>query len=232
MKIIAIEGLDKAGKHTQADLLAENLTKMGYKVARYEFVDYDSVTGKLIQEFLHHEQKLDPFTVQLLQAANKQELQPKFKSMNDEYDFLILDRYVQSQFVYGAYFILKQARKGHISPEEFSAQLNILDILSRDTIVKPWLNLYIDVDVEHSIGRKGEHGANDDYERNKKLLEFTRKLYTDCAMSRKDTLMINGMQTPDEVSQDIIDMFNEVKDMDIYDDMSYIDLLNNSLELH
>lgn len=229
MKIIAIEGLDKAGKHTQADLLAEHLTEMGYKVARYEFVDYDSVTGKLIQEFLHHEQKLDPFTVQLLQAANKQELQPKFKSMDEEYDFLILDRYVQSQFVYGAYFILKQATKGHVSAQEFSAQLNILDILSRDTIVKPWLNIYIDVDVEHSIGRKGEHGENDDYERNKDLLEFTRKLYTDCAMERKDTIMINGLQSPEDVSDDIIEMFEEVQDMDITEDMSYIDLLNHSM---
>lgn len=229
MKIIALEGIDKAGKHTQADLLAEHLTEMGYKVTRYEFVDYDSVTGKLIQEFLHHEQKLDPFTVQLLQAANKQELQPKFKAMNDKYDFLILDRYIQSQFVYGAYFILKQLRQGNITDEEYAAQLNILDVLSRDTIMRPWLNIYVDVDVHDSITRKGEHGANDDYERNSDLLTFVRNAYKDCANNRKDTISVNGLQSPDEVSKQIIDVFNQVKGMDLDENTSYLDTMSDKL---
>lgn len=46
--IIAIEGLDASGKATQSKLLMSHLASTGRDVKRYEFPNYDSITGRAL----------------------------------------------------------------------------------------------------------------------------------------------------------------------------------------
>lgn len=51
-RLIVIEGLDGSGKATQARLLADNLQKVGKRVKKVSFPDYDSPSSALIKMYL------------------------------------------------------------------------------------------------------------------------------------------------------------------------------------
>lgn len=53
--LIAIEGLDGAGKNTQSDKLLEYLTQKGKQVKKVSFPDYDSESSALVKMYLNGE---------------------------------------------------------------------------------------------------------------------------------------------------------------------------------
>lgn len=52
-RLIALEGLDGSGKHTQSILLSERLTKQGYKNRFISFPNYKSSSSSLVQMYLN-----------------------------------------------------------------------------------------------------------------------------------------------------------------------------------
>src|SRR5260370_12075753 len=52
-KLIVIEGIDGAGKRTQADLLARTFEQRGIAFVRFSFPRYESSFGRLIARFLN-----------------------------------------------------------------------------------------------------------------------------------------------------------------------------------
>lgn len=183
MKIIAIEGLDKSGKHTQTKLLAEYLKTLGYKVVQSEFHRYDTPTGQLIMKWLKKEWDVDQKTIELIMTADKQAQQQWFNQLEEEgVDFLILDRYTTSQQVY--------AEANGIDPN----WTNELQKYMR----KPDIEIFIDIPAEESMRRKGKHGENDRYESDLKLLNKVRGLF----ISRKN-YKIDGMRSVEEIYNDI-----------------------------
>src|SRR2546428_11746825 len=54
-KLIVIEGIDGAGKRTQADLLARAFQQRGVPFVRFSFPRYESSFGRLIARFLNGE---------------------------------------------------------------------------------------------------------------------------------------------------------------------------------
>jgi dTMP kinase len=186
MKIIAIEGLDKSGKHTQSKLLAEYLKTLGYNVVQSEFHRYDTPTGELIMKWLTKQWGVDQKTIELIMTADKQAQQQWFNQLEAEgVDFLILDRYITSQQVY--------AEANGIDPY----WTNELQKYMR----KPDIEIFIDIPAEESMRRKGKHnnGENDRYESDLELLNRVRQLYL-----KRDMIKIDGVQSVDEVHFDII----------------------------
>ena len=47
-KLIVVEGTDCSGKETQTNLMIEKLTKLGNRVEKFSFPNYQSPTGKII----------------------------------------------------------------------------------------------------------------------------------------------------------------------------------------
>lgn len=165
LQIISLEGLDKSGKHTQSNKLAEALRTKGYKVIQSEFHRYDTPTGKLVQEYLYKRYDVDTITAELLMLADKTAQQKWYKELDEQgVDFLILDRYIASQYVYG---LAKGFSKDY------------MDLLLGHITYQPTLQLYLDVSAETSMSRKGQHGDNDRYESDKDLLEKVRLTYLD-----------------------------------------------------
>jgi dTMP kinase len=184
MKIIVIEGLDKSGKHTQSNMLVDYLRSRGYKVEKSEFHRYDTPTGQLIKKWLYKEWDVDQTTIELVMAADKQAQQKWFKELEDQgIDFLILDRYTKSQFVYSL---------ANDMPNDWVHQLQRF-------MRKPNMEIFIDIPAEESMKRKGKHGENDRYESDLKLLNEVRALffwYSD--------VTIDGIGHPEEIHKDII----------------------------
>jgi dTMP kinase len=190
MKIIAIEGIDKSGKYTQTRLLCDKLINDGYRVQISEFHRYDQHTGALIMKWLKNEWKASQNTIELIMAADKQLQQEWFEELEKEkYDFLILDRYTLSQFVYGA---------------ANNMDINWIKELQR-FMRKPDLDIVIDISAEISIKRKGKYGENDRYESDLQLLEKVRSNYLNfpADFSSPIKIIINGERTIEQIHNDI-----------------------------
>lgn len=160
MFIIEFEGLDKSGKNTQSKKLKEYLKNKGYKVEITSFHRYDTPTGKLIRDWLYGEYQVSEETIKLIMAADKQAQMDNFRDISKTTDILILDRYSLSNICY---------RKERLDRQW------LIDL--QRNYIEPDVTIFIDVTPMESMERKGEHGVNDRYERDRKLLEDTRNNY-------------------------------------------------------
>jgi len=100
-RIIAIEGIDQAGKRTQARLLAAKLRRMGTPVSVWNFPDYATPLGKQLRAYLRGGVRLDLRAVHLLYAANKWEVSGKLMSKIEGGEVVIVNRYTPSNLAYG-----------------------------------------------------------------------------------------------------------------------------------
>ena len=119
-RLIVLEGCDRVGKDTQADMLAHHLEAKGYKVNVFSFPDYDSITGEFIDEYLgenirledvnlpshgcgtdtHHEQ-LESLMFQCVQICDKYARSPAIVARLSLGEYVIVCRWWQSAYVYG-----------------------------------------------------------------------------------------------------------------------------------
>jgi thymidylate kinase len=101
-KIIAISGPDRIGKATQSKMLTEILNISGYKAVRIE-VPVKNFLHKHIYSMLRSgSAKTYPHFFQCLQTANRVVFQLfKLPKLLRENDYVILDRWSVSSWVYG-----------------------------------------------------------------------------------------------------------------------------------
>lgn len=160
-KIIAIEGLDKAGKHTATNTLRNYFLAKGLTVELMSFPNYESPVGQLLREWLTGKLDADHYTFELLQAADKQAGQTKIAEYEARgVDVIIIDRYVHTELAYGAY-------------DNDETWLSELTKYMR----KPDFVLYMNVEPEVSMHRKGKFGDNDRYESDIERLRYTKHEY-------------------------------------------------------
>lgn len=161
MRIVAIEGLDKAGKDTATKALYDYFTSQGLRVERMSFPNYGTPIGQMIEKWLRGEMLADEKTFELLQAADKQHGQTAI----NEYerlgvDVLLIDRYVHTELAYGAYD----------NDDQWLAELT-RHMRMPDAVI------YLDVEPEVSMQRKGKRGDNDYYESDIERLRYTKNEY-------------------------------------------------------
>lgn len=95
-KLVLIEGLDRSGKSTQAQILAERLNAQLYK-----FPDRSTHIGKIINQFLTDLTfELSDESVHLLFSANRWERAAEIEQLLLEGTHVVMDRYVYSGIAY------------------------------------------------------------------------------------------------------------------------------------
>jgi dTMP kinase len=97
-KIIVFEGIDKAGKTTQAKLLEKRL---GSKCVRIDFPDYSTPVGKEIKQFLAGKRNYPDEVKMMLLSANRWEKKVQIDKIISKGTTVIMNRYYQSNLVYG-----------------------------------------------------------------------------------------------------------------------------------
>jgi len=97
-KIIVFEGIDKAGKTTQAKLLEK---KLGSKCVRIDFPDYSTTIGKEIRQFLDGKRNYPDEVKMMLLSANRWEKKEEIEKIVSKGTTVIMNRYYQSNLVYG-----------------------------------------------------------------------------------------------------------------------------------
>ena len=149
--IISIEGTDGAGKHTQQTLLGSSLKEKGYNIFNQSFPNYESDSSAPVKMYLAGEfgesaNCLNAYEASSLYAVDR--LCTYKKTIKPHYDngeIILLDRYVQSNFIH-------QCSK--ISDEnEREKYLKWVQEFEFDTLnlPRPDLVFFIEMPVEKSI---------------------------------------------------------------------------------
>jgi len=136
--LIAIEGIDQAGKRTQASLLAKKIRNLGLPVSVWSFPDYTTPLGRQLKAYLAGKIQLDLHSIHLLYAANKWELSGELANRIRRGGVVIVNRYSPSNLVYGIAHGLSRA------------WLNSLE----EGLPKPDVVVVLDVSPRTSFNRK------------------------------------------------------------------------------
>jgi dTMP kinase len=183
--LIAVEGVDGAGKTTQSRLLVRRLEKMGVEAA-YTCEPSDSPVGRLIRSHLKNNLDLSEESVALLFAADRLEHLKNFIYPALEKGLTVVsDRYIHSSVAY------QSAATGR---REWVEKINSL-------APEPDISILIDLPVKISLRRIRMKGT-ELYER-RRFLEAVRRQYLRLVRSGR-MVWVDGRGTKDEISERIM----------------------------
>ena len=188
--IIVIEGGDQAGKKTQTELFFKALKKRKIKATTFSFHDYTTPVGKEIAKYLGGKRKFPPQTIHCLLAANRWEKLNEILKAQSKNSVLIMNRYYQSNLVYGLANGMKQ---------------NWLENLDAG-LPKADLVILLDVSQQESFHRKKTN--RDKFEKNKDFLKKISKIYRTTA-KKKRWKIVDATKSKEEVHQEILKIFSK-----------------------
>jgi dTMP kinase len=186
--IIVIEGGDQAGKKTQTRLLAKALKRRKIKTVIFNFPDYKTPIGKEIAKYLNGEKKYNPQVIHCLLSANRWEKLNEILEAQSKNSILIMNRYYQSNIIYGLANGMKQK------------WLENLD----NGLPKADLVILLDVTQKESFRRKKTN--RDKFEKNEEFLKKISQIYRTIA-KKKHWKIINASQSKQEVHKDVLNVF-------------------------
>ena len=183
--IIVIEGGDQAGKKTQSALLAKALRLKKLKTKIFSFPDYSTPVGKEIKEYLSGKRKFPPQVIHCLLAVNRWEKLDEIKKAITNNSVIIMNRYYQSNLVYGLVNGLK------------ADWLENLDSgLPKSDIV-----IVLNVNPKESFCRK--KSKRDKFEKNKNFSQKISNTYRVIA-KKKNWKLVDASRSKEEVHKSII----------------------------
>ena len=149
--IISIEGTDGAGKHTQQQLLFNDLKDLGYDVVDQAFPNYDSDSSAPVKMYLAGEfgqsaNSLNAYQASVLYAVDR--MCTYKKSLESHYNdgkIILFDRYVQSNFIHQCSKIDDMEDKLKFIAWEENLEYDTLGL------PKPDLIFFIEMPVEKSL---------------------------------------------------------------------------------
>ncbi|MBT1279065.1 dTMP kinase [Thermoanaerobacter sp. CM-CNRG TB177] len=194
-KFISFEGIDGCGKTTQIKFLKEYLLKKGYNILVLREPGGTNVGEKVRDILLDKYNFISPVTEMLLYASSRAQLvEEKILPAIEEGKIVLLDRFVDSSYVYQGY-----ARGLGIEKVKIVNEIATMGIL-------PDVTIYIDITPEEAMKRRGKREADrlerESWDFHKKVREGYIKLVKEYP---KRFVFIDGMQEIVKVHQDIID---------------------------
>lgn len=188
--IIVIEGGDQAGKKTQSELLAKALRKRKLKTKVFSFPDYKTPVGQEIKKYLLGKRKLPVQVVHCLLAANRWEKLKEIKDAISKNSILIMNRYYQSNLVYG---LVNNMNRSWL--ENLDAGL-------------PKADLVIVLDVSQKEAFRRKKTKRDEFEKNQEFSQKISKAYRKLA-KKKHWIIVDASRSKEIVHQDIMKIFTK-----------------------
>ena len=195
MFLVAIEGVDGAGKTTQAELLRASVASAGLGVKLRSFPAYDSFIGRQIREMLRDSAPLDARSAALWFAADRRQAL-EHDPLRAEVE--ICNRYTLSNAVY------QSAR----APEDETIYEWVLDLERELGIPAPDLTFVLDVTPALVAERTAARAELDQYERLRDLQDRVRARYL--AADGVVVISCDG-RTPEDIAADLLTEFRRAR---------------------
>ena len=187
-KIITLEGIEKSGKTTQAQMLSHYLREEKHlNTAHFDLPDYQKDVGKLIDKYLNYaEMPSNPEVLHLLYDANRYEIRDVINFHLNYGYVVIMNRYYQSSIVYG-----------YVNGLE-TGWLSTLD----ENMPRSDLTLILDVPVQITE-KRGTLMKKNRFVYDKEFIERVREAFLTLAEKEKCEV-IDGAQSREDIHKDII----------------------------
>lgn len=184
--LIALEGIDGAGKGTQTAKLVQRLQSLGLKVTSLQFPRYSETTfGGAIGDFLNGKfgslDQVHPQLAAVLYAGDRFESKDILQQAQQDHDVVVLDRFTGSNLAH-------QCAK--LDGEERSNLQSWIDQVEHKVfgLPRPDQTILIDISSQWSrtlVSRKGDRDYTDEeadiHESDLPYLERVRRCYLDIA---------------------------------------------------
>ncbi|KAI4145945.1 MAG: hypothetical protein L6R39_003631 [Caloplaca ligustica] len=192
---IVIEGLDRAGKSTQCEMLSLALEQQGHPVKRMRFPNRSTSIGQSIDSYLKGDTQQEDHAIHLLFSANRWEAASQICKDIANGITIIVDRYYYSGAVYSA------AKNRPDLSLEWAMQPDI-------GLPKPDLCIFLDISLEEAAAR-GEFGK-ERYETNE-MQERVRALFGELLKRPKneEMVVVDAGRSLDEVKKRMLQLANE-----------------------
>jgi dTMP kinase len=218
--LIAIEGIDGSGKHTQAKLLEHSLISRGHSVYATGFPQYESWFGNMVGKFLNGDfgslEVVDPHFSALLYAGDRFEAKPRIQAALDEGKVVLVDRYVSSNLAH------QGARAPADTRSEFLRWIEHLEYfvygLPRENLI-----LYLRVPPSHAqklvamkAGRNYTRATHDLQEKSLRHLEDAAEMYDMLSRSKPWATVqcfdaqSGSLRLPEEISSEVLSAVKSV----------------------
>ena len=215
-KLIVIEGLDGAGKATQAKMLSERLIAEGYKVFSLDFPQYkNNIGGKLLYEVLksvgaskYDFANIDPRLASIPYSIDRYESQSVIEQAIKENDFVILDRYTSANVLHQGAKMKTEEEKMEYVDWLYNIEFKLFKNSIPDLIVL--LTIPVDISMARaSVRGDAENGKADVVESD---INYMTNSYNSAIFFAKklDWKVIDGMQNDKE--RTVVDINNELYD--------------------
>ncbi|MBE6459362.1 MAG: hypothetical protein E7009_00030 [Alphaproteobacteria bacterium] len=212
-KLIAVEGADKAGKHTQVMNIVNYLKSLGIPVQTLDFPQYKAFFGRLTRDYLNGKfgatRDLPAEYTMLPYALDRQQHMPLIKGWLDSGNWVILDRYTYSN----AFSIAKTSR------EQWDSKINFLEDLEFTNmgILRPDYNIYLYLDprVAYEMRNTGlkeyQNGKPDIHESDFQLLYDVSNVYRHIASRNPGQWTVVDEMRADGTRMNIDQVFDVIR---------------------
>ena len=193
---ISFEGIDGAGKRTLCSFSKRFLESHKHEVIQFEYPDYSSIWGKIIDDYLHDKIELninEQFFIYFIDILKDQD---KIRKLLEDGKIVLTDRYFSSTIAF-------QCAKG------FKYE-HALSIISAMCVIEPDLTLFVKIPPQLALQRKFQQKRSlDRHEKDIELLENVDKMYEKMLNQKilsKKWVRIDGDQDLKKVEMDIQDI--------------------------
>ncbi|KAI4087614.1 MAG: hypothetical protein LQ344_006678 [Seirophora lacunosa] len=194
--LIVIEGLDRAGKSTQCEKLAQTLEQQGRSVKHMRFPNRNSSIGQSISSYLKGDSQQEDHVIHLLFSANRWEAASQIREDVAKGVTILIDRYYYSGIVYSA------AKNRRDLSLDWAIQPEV-------GLPKPDLCIFLDISPSDAAARGGF--GSERYEM-REMQERVRALFR-TFLSRPEhgeMVPVNAGGTIEKVHNTMLQLANEV----------------------
>lgn len=184
--LIVFEGIDGAGKSTQAEILLDRLKARGYDVAYFREPS-ESKWGREIKKRALFADSLSPEEeLELFQKDRRENVERNLKPALEERKIVILDRYYYSTIAY-------QGAKG-IDHE-------MIKKANEEFVVKPDLVFILDIDAKRGLERIQNRKKKDKLFEREDYLVKVREIFS--SFEGENIIHIDALKPREEISKKI-----------------------------
>ncbi len=211
--MIAIEGTDKAGKHTQVQNIINYLRQRGISAETLDFPRYSEFFGKLVKDYLNGKfgatRDLPAEYTMLPYALDRLQHQPIIAQWLKEGKWVILDRYTYSN----SFSVAKCPKEQWEQKIKFMEDLEFTQL----GIIRPNHNiyLYLDPKISYDMRTTGlkqyQNGTPDIHESDFKLLYDVSSVYKQIALQNPTQWTVVDEMRSDGVRMGIEEVFMHLR---------------------